>query len=449
MKRLFDDNLYQFDRAQPSYWEATADTDTVESAALAADASCDVAIIGGGYTGLSAALHLARDYGADVRLLEAGHVGWGASGRNGGFCCVGGTGMHRDELVSLAGLDAARAYYAAQERAVELVRSLIDEEGIDCDVLGEAEVEIAHTPRAFERLREDHALMTGPFGGDAELFNAAEARERFYDSTETYGALSGGPAFGLHPLKYCIGLAQAAVEHGARLHAHSEVLDWSRSETGKHRLETKGGTLTANRVIFATNGFMPEQLHPAFHGRAMPVISAIVVTRPLTDDEWNAQGWRSNEPTINARRLLNYFRRLPDGRFLFGGRGDVIGSPARERQTYAWLERRLREIWPAWRDVAIDYRWHGLICTTATLRPSIGRLEDDDSVFFGFGYHGNGVNTATWTGQQLAEWAGRNRQPEGLPDIVNGLSRRYPLPAFRRSFLRFALFAARQLDRFG
>lgn len=448
MKRLFDDNLYRFDQAQPSYWEATADTSSVHAPALADSGTCDVAIIGGGYTGLSAALHLARDYDADVRVLEAGHIGWGASGRNGGFCCVGGTGMHRDELVRLVGIDDARLYYAAQDRAVELVRSLIDVEGIDCDVHGNAEVEVAHTHRAFERLRSDHTLLTESFGTSAELFDAAEARERFYDSTETHGALRAGPAFGLHPLKYCLGLARAAIAHGARLHAHSEVVDWSRSETGMHRLETRGGTLTANKVIFATNGFMPEHLHPDFHGRAMPVISAIVVTRPLTEDEWGAQAWQTEDPTINARRLLNYYRRLPDGRFLFGGRGDVVGSPERERRTYAWLERRMAEIWPAWRDVDIDYRWHGLICTTATLCPSLGTLADDDSVCFGFGYHGNGVNTATWTGQQLAEWTGRGRQPDGLPAFITGLGRRYPLPAMRRSFLRFALFAGRQVDRF-
>ena len=449
MNRLFDDNLYQFDRAQPSYWEATADSTVIDAPPLGTSDSCDVAIIGGGYTGLSAALHLARDYNVDVRLLEAGHIGWGASGRNGGFCCVGGTGMHRDELVRLAGADAAREYYAAQARAVDLVRGLISTEQIACEVQGSAEVEVAHTRRAFERLRDDYALMTGTFGSEAELFDATGARERFYDSTETFGALRSGPAFGLHPLKYCRGLAAAASKHGAGLHARSEVLEWSRTEDGAHRLSTHGGSLTARRVIFATNGFMPERLHPAFFGRTMPVISAIIVTRPLTPEEWAAQGWKTDDPTINTRRILNYYRRLPDGRFLFGGRGDVTGSPDRERQTYEWLERRVGEFWPGWRDIEVDYRWHGLICTTAALRPSIGQLADDASVYFGFGYHGNGVNTASWTGQQLAEWVGEGRQPEGLPAIVTGLHRRYPLPAFRRSFLRFALFAARQLDRYG
>ena len=131
MKRPFDDNLYQFDKPQPSYWEATADPVSFDDEPLAASESCDVAIIGGGYTGLSAALHLARDFDIDVRVLEAGHVGWGASGRNGGFCCPGGTGVHRQGLVRLVGLDNAREFYAAQVEAVELVRQLATDEAID------------------------------------------------------------------------------------------------------------------------------------------------------------------------------------------------------------------------------------------------------------------------------------------------------------------------------
>ncbi len=140
---------------------------------------------------------------------------------------------------------------------------------------------------------------------------------------------------------------------------------------------------------------------------------------------------------------------LPDGRFLFGGRGDVDGTVAGERRTYDKLHRMLHRIWPQWRDVEIEYRWHGLICTTASLCPSVGRLEDDDSIYFGFGYHGNGVNTATWTGQQLAAWIAEGREPEGLPAIVRGLCRKYPLPALRKRYLGLMIFFARQLDRLG
>jgi len=448
-KRQFDDNLYQFDEPQPSYWEASAPAAGFTAEPLSGEQQCDVAVIGGGYTGLSAALHLARDYHVDVRVLDAGHIGWGASGRNGGFCCTGGTGVHGRDLVRLIGLEATREYYQAQLAAVDLVRQLAGDENIDYQAQGDAELIVAHTPRAYLRMQQEHELMTSQLGLTAELLSADAFRERYFDCSENFGALREGPAFGLHPLRYCHGLAAAASRRGASLHAHSQVIEWVKTGDGRHRLVTPSGSLTASRVIFCSNGFIQEDLHAGFFGRVIPVISAIITTRPLTADELAAQHWQTPNPAINSRRILNYFRMLPDRRFLFGGRGSTHGAPAGERQTYVELEQRLRQIWPHWRDVEIEYRWHGLICMTATLCPSIGRMAEDDSVWFGFGYHGNGVNTATWTGQQLAAWIGTGSQPASLPAVVRGLSRRYPVPGLRQSYLRFGIFLSRQLDRIG
>jgi glycine/D-amino acid oxidase-like deaminating enzyme len=448
LRRLFDDNLYRFGEPQPSYWEATADTSCIDAPALTGDECCDVAVIGGGYTGLSAALHLARDYSAEVRVLEAGHIGWGASGRNGGFCCPGGTGIHGEDLVRLFGLERVREYYSMQAAAVELVRELAQDESIEYEPQGDAEIAIAHTPRAFERLRRDRDLLIDGLRQPAELVSEAASRERFFDSAEQYGALVTGPAFGLHPLRFCLGLAAAAARRGAKLHAHSQVVEWNRN-AGDHTLVTPGGRLRARRVIFAANGFMPEDLCAEFASRTIPVISAIVVTRPLTADEKLAHNWVTEHVAINSRRILNYFRLLPDSRLLFGGRGNATGSVVEEQRTYAQLVATLGRVFPEWRQVTIDYRWHGLICTTATLCPSIGRLDGDDTVYFGFGYHGNGVNNATWTGSQLAEMIGTGSVPDSVPQLVRGLSRRYPLPALRKSYLRLGIFAARQMDRFG
>ena len=449
MKQFFDPNLYRFETPQPSYWEATTDRAGLDAGPLATDEHCDVAVIGGGYTGLSAALHLARDHGVDVRVLEAGHIGWGASGRNGGFCCPGGTAVHGADLLRLVGVEQARRYYKAQVAAVDLVRQLAIDEDIDYLGQGDAEVEVAHTARSFERLRRSVDIYRNALGLEVELIQAEECRERYFDSSEQFGAMIMRPAFGLHPLRFCRGLAAAAVRHGAILHERSEVEEWSRDARGLHQLVTRGATLSAKRVIFATNGFMPEYLHSQFHGRTIPVISAIVVTRPLSDAELEAQQWSTEDPIINSRHILNYFRLLPDRRFLFGGRGDVTGAPAGEQRTYRNLATLLGRIWPAWRNVEIEHRWHGLIATTASLRPSIGQTEDDPSIYFGFGYHGNGVNNATWAGQQRARWIARGGPPRSIPEMVRGLSKRYPAPALRRSYLRLVVALARQMDRFG
>ena len=448
MTRLYDENLYRFDTPQGSYWEATAGDTIVEAQPLSGAESCEVAVIGGGYTGLSAALHLARDYGVDVRVLEAGHFGWGASGRNGGFCCMGGTGLGSSGVIKRFGEDAAKAYYRTQVDAVELVRQIVTEENIDVQIQGDGELDTAHTPKSHDRQKLEHEALTRVLGIEAELFGPEEFRERFYDSAEQYGGMLVRPTFGLHPLRYCRGLAAAAARHGARLHDRSEVIEWKKGDEGFHNLITRDGTLRARKVVYATNGFISEDLRPEFRGYTLPIISAIIATRPLSEDERAAHHWRTELPAANTRRILNYYRMLPDGRFLLGGRGHGRGEPSGEQQTFSELQRSLRKIWPHWRDIEIEYKWLGLICFTGSLRSVIGQTEDDPSVFYGYGYHGNGVANGTWTGKKLAAWIGTGNAPQ-LPDIIRGIGKKFPVPKLRFNYLQLGIALSGWLDRRG
>lgn len=446
MKRLYADDMYRFERPQPSLWEATAGNVGPRGARLSGDARCDVAVIGGGYTGISAAYHLCRDHQVDTRVLEAGHIGWGASGRNAGFCGIGGTSLTLKQMLSRYGVEETRHYYRSQLDAVELVRRIVREETIDADVRGEAELELAPSRKSFEHLLRHATTQRELLGLDNRILTAAEFRDKYFDSTELHGAIVQRPAFSLHPLRYLLGMAAAAERHGAGLHPFSEVLEW-RKRGQEHVLVTAGGTLRARNVILATNGFMPEHLHRAFYGRPLPMISAIVLTRPLSADELAAQSWRTDDAAVTAKRILNYYRLLPDGRMLFGGRGHSTGSDEGAARTFDALEKRFRRLWPAWRNIPFEYRWHGLICITLRLTPSLGRLQDDPSVLFAYGFHGNGVNTATWCGRQLAEWlAARgvagDEPPKSLPVMVRGLSPRFPVAKLRLNYLqtRLALF---------
>ncbi len=445
-KRLYDDDMYRFDRPQPSYWEATAGHTEVVAKPLSSDESCEVAIIGGGYTGLSTAYHLAKHHNIEARVLEAGHIGWGASGRNGGFCSVGGSSLGMAQQIRKYGQDNVRHYYQSQVDAVELVRSIIQDEGIDAQMVGDCELEVAHSERAFRGLKEHAEMQFRLLGLNADVLSAEQQKDEYFDSTEQFGAARLRPTFGLHPMRYILGLAAATERVGAKLHPESEVQSWEKSDD-QHVLRTRNATLKCKYVVMATNGFMPEQLHADFRARPLPMISAIIVTRPLSEPELAAHHWQTMTPAITSYNLMNYFRLLPDKRLLFGGRGSSTGQDAAANQTYDRLVRRLRQLWPAWTDVDIDYRWHGLICMTLRQTPCVGRLQDDASVFYGFGYHGNGVNTSTWTGKQIADWlAGSSVDsadaPASLPVMVRDLAGRFPFPALRRHYLkaRIALF---------
>lgn len=433
MAKVFHDDVYRPDRTPRSWWQASAAVRPAPP--LAGEETADVAIIGGGYAGLSAALHLARDHGMAAVVLDAAPIGWSASGRNGGFVTYPAVKLSAAALIRRYGLPATKNLLAAQAGAVDLVRALLADEGIDAEPQGSATFEVAHHPSVVDDLRDAAVFWRDVLGLPASFLSREAFAEIGHGGTEQFGAFRLDGPFGLHPLRYVAGLREAAERHGARLFGESPVVSWT-GAGGLHRLETPGGRVRAKTVILATNGYTPDGLRPAFDNRTIPALSNIVVTRPLAPEELAAEGWRTEDVVSNARDLLFYYRLLPDRRFLFGARGGTEGSPTEDMRMKAWLIRRLGEVFPAWRTVDVPYFWNGLVCLTGRLTPAVGRLADDPSVYFGFGWHGSGVAAATGAGRDLARAVAAGAEPDvpipvrGLPPgLVHPLVRRYGLKA--------------------
>ncbi|GAB5470377.1 MAG: FAD-dependent oxidoreductase [Rhodospirillales bacterium] len=437
LKTLFPAALYA-PQPVPSWWEASAPPDQSGYEPFEGEAEVEVAVIGGGFAGLSTAYHLAKDHGIEARVLEAGHIGWGASGRNGGFCCFAPDKVGIAGLIERYGLEETKRYYASQVAAIDLVSHLGEAEAIDYDRQGEGFYEVAHAPKVVSELSETQEVFSRHFGIESEVLSAEAFGTVGHRGTEQFGALHVKAGFGLHPLKFLSGLAAAAARHGARLHGHSLVTSWEK-EGEWHRLRTARGSLRAKRVVLATNGFLREGLKREFDGRVLPALSNIVVTRPLTREEQAAENFVTETPLCNLRHLLFYYRLLPDRRVLFGARGDSSGSEAAAEAMRVWLTRRLGEVFPTFREVEITHFWRGLVSLTRDLTPAIGRLPEDDSVFFALGCHGNGVNTMPWAGQQIALLIrGANRDEDILPAVLRGPAPKFPLPGLRKLYLRAA-----------
>lgn len=430
-----------------SYWEATAGPVPEGVVALGCDRTAEVAVIGGGYTGLGAAYRLAGTHGLDTVVLEARGIGWGASGRNGGFAMISLGKLSLQEREQKFGLEVARRLVRLGVEACETVRELIAKEQIACEPQPDGWLSVAHRPEMVSVLRDRQATYRDRLGY-AEidfLDREALAREGYLQSPLAYGALRYRPTFGLHPLKYVRGLAVAAMRRGAVVHRDSPVVAWSR-DGAWHRLTTPGGTVRARKVVVATNGYTPERLHPFFGGRTLPATSNIVVTRPLGDAEWREVGMLTTQVYTDTRNLLHYWRRLPDGRMLFGGRGGVLDTEAALARRRAWLEGRMVEMFPSLRGVGSEYFWHGNVCLPYDRMPHVHTVDDDPTVAYALAYTGSGVAMATYCGGLVGDLAAGVAVPRDTPVTAVGIPR-FPLAFLRRAYLAAAYVGYGVKDR--
>jgi gamma-glutamylputrescine oxidase len=379
-------------RAHPdSYYAATAELPPARPP-LEDHQVCEVCVIGGGFTGVSCALHLA-ERGYDVALLESERIGWGASGRNGGQL---GSGQRKgqDELEKMLGREHAHRLWALAEESKATARHLIHKHAIRCDLksgvlhpMHRADyVDDAH--RYVRKLRRDYGY------DQIEAVSTREMADMLGTDAYHGGWLDTGAGH-LHPLNYVLGLARAAAEKGVRIYEGSRVSRYDAS--GRVTVHTAGGTVRADRLVIGCNGYLAG-LEPKMSGKIMPINNFILATEPL--GEARARRLiRDDVAVADSRFVVNYYRLSADRRLLFGGGENYTRRfPA---DIGSFVRRYMLKIYPDLRDVRIEFAWGGTLAVTLNRMPHFGRL--GDTVYFAQGYSGHGVAMATLAGKVVAE----------------------------------------------
>lgn len=417
-----------------SYWLDVSGSAPEDDGILHGDVEADVAIIGGGYTGLTSALVLARDHGVKAVVLEARSAAWGCSGRNGSFARISGGRVALSKLVETYGKDVARAYFKEMQVGLNTVRRLIQDGGIECDVQPDGVYKVAALPSHAESLRKEAALYNDVMGYPAR-FVPAQDLAGVHNGSEAFGALYVPEGFSMNPLKLARGIHAMGRALGARVHTNSPVIDW-RTENNLHHLSTPAGRVRARAVIVATNGYTSPRLNAKLAARVLPVHSQIIVTEPLTEAQVSAS-LPSGDCMFDTRTLLFYYRRLPDNRILFGGRSAITGKEAGEPQHRQYLIDGLTRKFPALKGVGIDYWWGGWVAVSRNSLPFVYRVPELSNVFWGGGYAGSGVSFSTHVGTQLAHMAA-GQEFETQASFLTREPERYPFSPFLRLGQRIA-----------
>ena len=404
----------------------------------------DIAIIGAGFTGLSAALHLAQA-GVRVAVLDAQRVGWGASGRNGGFCCLGG-GMATDAVLDRRFDRSARVEFRRTElAAIRLVEQIITRTKMDIDRHSEGETILAHRSKDVVALRDHAETVSENYDVDHQLHSADDLKVQGM-AGPFHGGLTIRAGFALNPRKYVEGLANAAQRAGAQIFEQSAVTEVSAQVDG-WMLRVNGHKLRADQVIIATNGYSAEDVPPWLAGRYMPGQSNVIVTRPLSDAEIGAAGWTSDQMAYDTRNLLHYFRLMPDRRFLFGMRGGLLTGAKAEARAALKIRADFDAMFPAWRDVETAHSWSGMVGLARDMLPFVGAVPEHRGLWAAMCYHGNGVAMGTYSGALLAQLV-QGYTPDMLyPKALQTPLRRFELGRFRRAAMPFAYAGFAFADR--
>jgi glycine/D-amino acid oxidase-like deaminating enzyme len=369
---------------EENYWTATADMPSFDTRRALPDRA-DAVIVGGGYTGLSAAIALAQR-GARVVVLEQHRFGWGASSRNGGQVLTG-TKLSASRLVKRYDENIARALWRASTEAIQHVEDSVREHAIDCGFARTGHLELAAKPSHYAAYEAEAELLDTVFGHPVELIPRDKLASEI-DSERYFGGLLDRRSAAIHPARYVAGLAHTAAQLGAGLYDRVTVTDIQpRNSDRLAVVGTSRGVIKCDKVLIATNGYTGS-VTPWLHRRVVPVGSYIVATEPLPPDVARALS-PHGRMFFDSKHFLFYWRVSADNRLVFGGRAEFVPPGANSvRNSADALKRGIVEVYPQLNDVALAYAWGGTLAFTFDLLPHAGVTPDGLHYALGCGGHG-------------------------------------------------------------
>jgi len=382
---------------EENYWLETVTTPPAQSARDLPD-SIDVAVVGAGFCGLSAARTLAKR-GVNVAVLEAETFGWGASSRNGGMVLTG-MKLPVPTLIKRYGREAVRKMYAASLDTIDCVEQIVREENIDCNFSRCGHLEVACKQAHFDGYEESAALVKREFNHELRIIPKSELRGEI-GSDIYFGGMVDETSAGVNPARYVAGLAHAAQRAGACLYDRTRVISVElerKNNARKFRVQTSRGATTARELILASGAYTTEAT-PALRKKIIPIGSYIIATEVLPAGLARELSPR-NRMIYDSKHFLYYYRLTPDNRMLFGGRAAFFPETENTvRQSAEILRRGMIGVYPQLRDAKVEFVWGGTLDFTLDVMPHAGKLDD---MYFAAGFAGHGVAAATWFGAKLA-----------------------------------------------
>ena len=381
-----------------NYWLTTAQIPSTD-ASRSLPSRVDVAVIGAGFTGLSAARTLAKR-GATVAVLESETIGWGASSRNGGMVLTG-MKLGVNQLISMYGRDLTRRMYAASLQTIDCVEQIVRDEAIDCDFSRCGHLEVACKQKHFDDYAQQVDVIAREFNHQLRVVQKNELNAEI-GSNIYYGGMVDEVSAGLNPARYVAGLRRGAITAGAEIFEHTRVEGLQREASHGEsvwKIVTSRGPLWAREVFIATSGYTGKAT-PALQRRIIPIGSFIITTEILPEALARELSPR-NRMIFDSKNYLYYYRLTPDRRMLFGGRAAFFPETDQTiRRSAEILRRGMIDVYPQLRDTKIEYVWGGTLDFAFDIMPHAGQI---DCMYYAVGYAGHGVAMATYQGHKMAQ----------------------------------------------